>query len=43
MDSLLFIVINWYIFKDGDVKNLQKFEYFYSFLDFHQRKEIRFN
>ena len=43
MDKFLFIVIMSFSFKDGDVGNLQKFEYFYVFLDFHQHEEIKFN
>ena len=36
MGELLFKVINPTSFKDGDIGNLQKIEYFYDFKDFHQ-------
>ena len=43
MGSLLLIVVNLYSYKDSDVRNLHKFEFFTIILDIRVTREIQFN
>ena len=42
MGSFLIIVVKLHIYKDSDVGNLRRFEYFYEYLVIIVTREIRF-